>query len=152
MHAYSHYVVAILGDDEDVSVGMEFLKETVNEDIDINPIVMIDENYDIVWIHDIIEMAIETAKKIPDSKFVFSGFVDCTENCGEVMQFGIVYENQELKIYNSDWIYFDDDIEEIYYNLESYATDDEALVEDCFEEIVSDIQSKNWNNYDTIDI
>ena len=152
MHAYGHYVVGILGNDENVSVGMEFLKDTINEDIDINPIVMIDENYDVVWIHDIIEMAIEMAKKIPDSKFVFSGFVDCTENCGEVMQFGIVYENQELKIYNSDWIYFDDDIEEIYYNLESYAIDDQALVEDCFEEIVSDIQSKNWNNYDTIDI
>ena len=152
MHAYGHYVVGILGKDEDVSVGMEFLKDTTNEDIDINPIVMIDENYEVVWIHDIIDMAIEMAKKIPDAKIVFSGFVDCTESCGEVMQFGMIYENHELKVYNTDWVYLDDELEDVYYSIDEYVTEDEDLIEEYFDEIISDIQAENWNNFESFDI
>ena len=50
MHAFGHYIVGILSKKKDMLKGIDFLRKELDEDLEDNAIVMIDENYEIVWL------------------------------------------------------------------------------------------------------
>ena len=151
MQAFSSYLIAILGNPDKVKQSIEFLANEINDEIQVQSITAVDENYEVVWIEDLIDMVTRLAQEMPTISFVVKGLIDCSASCGECMPFAFVYQNRMLSIYHSNWVYYNQEIEDIY---DCLIVDD--YCEDCseifLEELVEEIQSENWDNIDSIEI
>ena len=107
MHASSNFVILLDGKKKDREAVAKMLSEYLDE-AESNKKFVFEETYEVVWLEDIVSLCEEMANTAPDIKFVVSGYVDCSENSGEFMDFGIIYKNGKLTTYSSDWLGYDD--------------------------------------------
>ena len=131
MHGHSDYKIAITGTEQELAAIAEVLsnvfkeetRNSVNKDEVISSgIVNIDETYEVTFLDDITNMALEMAKAATGSAFTIEGVIDTSESAGEYMNFKICYSQGELEEASSCWyMYPDSCLEEMTY--EEYCDD-----------------------------
>jgi hypothetical protein len=103
MHASSNFVVLFNGEEEDLAPITKHLQEFVDVNILEDNRLVVEETYEIVWVEDIIDLFAETVRLSPNVELIVIGYVDCSENSGEIMDFALVYKDFKLETYSSDW-------------------------------------------------
>ena len=63
----------------------------------------VEENYEIVWIDDVVDFVLDMARLDPECRLEVKGYVDCSESSGEYQDFVIEYVDKEAKLKYSDW-------------------------------------------------
>ena len=154
MHASSNLVALFKGSDDDRRKAYKKLQNDFDESFEDGVRLVIEETYEVVWLEDIATVFVRIAKQIPELDFVVSGYVDCSENSGEFMDFGIIYQNGRLEIYSSDWEGYDDvdfdddgDADDCYGRYDRFLELAEMDVEDTessFQEMCQMIKEKDW--------
>ena len=154
MHASSNFVVILQGKKNDRKRAKEYLQQFSEEEFEDDKKLIFEETYELVWFHDIVDEFAKIAKEAPDMNFAVSGYVDCSENSGEFMDFGIIYKGGVMVSYSSDWEGYDDvefdedgDAEECYGRYDRFLEMEELDVSDidaALEQMCQEIQEKEW--------
>lgn len=152
MHTSSNFVVILNGEKEEIIPIQKHLQEFVDINILEDNRFSVEETYEVVRLEDIIDLFAETIRLSPNVELIVVGYIDCTENSGEIMDFAMVYKNLKLKTYSSDWKYANYDDDEIYQMFDMYACNEELDDEPDFKEIISEINNIGWCDKDTIPI
>lgn len=162
MHASSNFVVIWKGSKKDRKTANEILQEYFDDELEDVQKLIFEETYELVWLEDIIETFVEIAESVPKLNFAVSGYVDCSENSGEFMDFGIIYKNGKLTTYSSDWVTYDDieineesEEDECFGRYDRFLEMQELDIDDInsmFKEVCRDIKDMEWSNVDTIEI
>ena len=162
MHASSNFVVIWKGSKKDRKTANEMLQEYFDDELEDKQKLIFEETYELVWLEDIIDAFNEIAETVPKLNFVVSGYIDCSENSGEFMDFGIIYKNVKLTTYYSDWLTYDDieinedgEEEECFGRCDRFLEMQEADIDDInttFKEICQEIKDKKWSNVEVIEI
>ena len=108
MHASSNFVALFNGSKKDRKVAIKRLQQFADEELEDDVKVIFEETYEIVWLDDIIEAFTKIVEMAPKLDFAVSGYVDCSENSGEFMDFGIICKDGAMTVYSSDWEGYDD--------------------------------------------
>ena len=144
MHGHSNYRITINGtEDEKVAIAEilgkafergEFFKLN-KDDVIQDGIINVREPYDVVFLEDITNMALEMARAAIGSSFTIKGVIDTSESAGEYMDFVISYSGGELEEKSSWWyMYPDSCLEDMSY--EEYCEDyGEDYSEEDFEKM-----------------
>jgi hypothetical protein len=100
----------------------------------------------------------------PGIKLLAAGYVDCSENSGEFMDFGIIYKSGKLTVYSSDWEGYDDMTqdedgeweesgemgrEDKFMEMQDMDIDD---IKEAMRTVISDIKEKKWLSKEVIEI
>ena len=106
MNACSNYTVTINGTEEEKAAIAKVMSEAVFEGYEPNMNadgnIIVEDDYGIVWIEDLEDLAVDMAKAAPNASFQMKGYIN-VENSGEDMDFEITYEDHELTVATSDW-------------------------------------------------
>lgn len=155
MHASSNFIILLKGTTSARNKAVKFLEKQI-EDIDTedNQLITVEETYEVVWIEDLVDMFKKLAKKIPQVEFVVSGYVDCSENSGEFMDFGMIYEDDMLTICNSDWLGYDNEDDDNNREDKFFRHMNMTIVDidESFDEICTEIKDVEWNTIDSVEI
>lgn len=152
MHASSNFVVILNGSRKDRVKANEYIQEYYCDDLYDETKIIFEETYEIVWLEDIVSLFEKIAEEVPKLNFAVSGFVDCSENSGEFMDFGIIKKGERLTTYSSAWLGYDD-MDEDEDDLEHYSRDDrfmdaqeldEENIKEAFKEMVNMIKDQKW--------
>lgn len=117
MHAHSNYKIKISGTKEELNAVAEVLinafkdesRNNVDKDEFIsNGLLKIDETYEVTFLEDITNMAVEMAKAAIGTTFTIDGVIDTSESAGEYMDFMVSYEQGELEEKSSWWYMYPD--------------------------------------------
>jgi hypothetical protein len=155
MHASSNFIILVKGTTAQRKKVASFLeKEICDISTEDNQLFIVEETYEVVWIDDLAAMFKKLAKKIPQIEFVVSGYVDCSENSGEFMDFGLICKDGILTSYTSDWEGYDDvefdedgDADECYGRYDRFIEFEEIDTDDidaAFDEMCQNIQGQEW--------
>lgn len=122
--------------------------------------IIFEETYELVWLENIITVFAEIAKSAPDLDFAVNGYVDCSENSGEFMDFGLIRKDGLLTIYSADWSGYDDveidedgDADDCYGRYDRFMEMqelDEDDIELAFDEMCDNITSREWLNIEEL--
>ena len=161
MHASSNFVVLLQGTKKDRKIAMKHLQQFAEEDFEDDKKIVFEETYELVWFNDIVDEFVKIAKKAPDLNFAVSGYVDCSENSGEFMDFGIICKGGSMISYSSDWDGYDDvefdedgDADECYGRYDRFLEMEELDVSDidmAFDEMCENIQEQEWIDVSEVD-
>ena len=161
MHASSNFVVLLQGKREDRNIALKYLQQFSEDGFEDDKKLIFEETYEIVWLDDIIDAFAKIVAKAPNLNFAVSGYVDCSENSGEFMDFGIICKEGVMTVYSSDWEGYDDvefdengDADECYGRYDRFVEMEELDVGDidaAFEEMCQEIKEKDWVNIDEVE-
>lgn len=161
MHASSNFVVILQGKKKDRDVAVKYLQQFSEEEFADDKKIVFEETYEIVWLEDIIEEFAKMAKIASNLNFAVSGHVDCSENSGEFMDFGIICKDGAMTVYSSGWDGYDDvkfdedgDADECYGRYDRFLEMEELGVSDidtAFEEMCETILEKEWPNVEEVE-
>ena len=118
MHASSTYTITIKkSTDEQLRKIAEFIEKKFESDFGNHNTVkadyiiqskeaVIEETYETVWLdEDIMPFIHQIIKLAPDAQLTVDGYVDCTQNSGELQNFKITYEDYTMTTDYSGWYY-----------------------------------------------
>ena len=125
MHAHSDYKIVIRGNEAEKTAIAEILAKAFEggeffklnkDDVIKGRIINVEETYDVVFLEDITNMALEMAKAAIGSEFSIEGVIDTSESAGEYMNFKISYSHGRLEERSSFWYaYPNDGLEDMSY-------------------------------------
>lgn len=113
MHASTNMTIKITASSEGLEKIARLIEDTFGDDyfshgakaenvIKTNEAI-IEENYEIVWVDDVVNFVLDMARLEPECKLSVKGNVDCSESSGEYQDFVIEYADGEAKCKFSDW-------------------------------------------------
>lgn len=162
MHASSNFVAILKGKKKDRKIAAKCLQQYADDEFEDDQKIVFEETYELVWLDDIVDVFSKIAKKAPDLQFAVFGYVDCSENSGEFMDFGIICQDGSMAAYSSDWEGYDDiefnedgDAEECYGRCDRFIEMEELDVEDidaAFDEMCQAIKDREWADIGEIEI
>lgn len=152
MHAYSNYVIAFKGSKSAKAKATRVLSEKIGDDEALElDVVQVEENYEVVWFEDLVEMATEMAKAAPSVKFAMRGYVDCTESCGEFVPFAITYADKNLIARGTSWICDYDRLDQLDDEILCEISDDD-ITNGFFEDLLEAIDGDKYDDIECIEI
>lgn len=104
MQAYSNFETQLTGSSEDVQAIKAVMEKALKVDLSREDCsFFVYENYKVVYPWDFTDMAKDMAKAAREAEFRMEGDTDCTQSCGQQMDFVIAYQGGKLTCASSTW-------------------------------------------------